>query len=712
MKPQIIDRFVYVKGKKISEVDNKTILDGTEYIPLAQNDMNYSTTVDTISGYVDSVHDYLTTEDYNDLKGQIDSERTNRQESDNELNQSIQDAKSELHSTISNVESELLNEVGNLQGQIDNINDTGSANGVTLDTVQTITGEKTFTTVPKSTASATSANDLTNKNYVDTAISEALGDTISDVVTTNTAQEISGLKTFKTLPKGDGTPTAVNDLVTKQYVDNAVANADVDLDGYATEAWVNEQGFAKTSDLPEGIEIGETTGTAFDGGKGKELEDTVTTMEKKLGDVVLFSFDTMDLKNKTNSFLLSFIDVLFSSVSHSNPPVILQYKHVYDLNTDELLSMDECISSVVTVAMHNLDVSSSIYWYILYSNVYYSKANNRDQLIKITASFNLSDEQNIQAKFQVEEVPVDLSGTVSYDSFYVFPEDKLVNGAVLTEEEHNDLWEAVREHKIALFKNYFMSLSTKLDSSSIEFTVNTSFINKEGKASYKDYSHAFLYLNGKIDSGGTVRISDHYNKEGSLCYVYGQNNDIVFIPVATFQQGIEELSKAVSMADLPMFLDYFELEDGSPAPQSVALYIASLHYSDTDSLISSNLIYTSEDTINITAQSRYMTEAENYFAISKTILKSVSLILSGDGTKFLSDDGTYKTITQPDLSNYLTTADKTELETEIEDLNERISSSKVTTNDISGGLNITSITQSAYDGLQDKNANTLYIITE
>lgn len=711
MKPQIIDRYVYVKGKKISEVDNKTVLDGTERVPLAQNDMNYSTTVDTISNYVDSVHDYLTTEDYNDLKSQVDSERTNRQEADNELNQSIQDTKSELHSTISNVKSELLNEVSDLQGQIDNINNTGIANGVTLDTVQTITGEKTFTTVPKSTASATSANDLTNKNYVDTAISEALGDTISDVVTTNTAQEISGLKTFKTLPKGDGTPTASNDLVTKQYVDNAVSNADIDLDGYATQTWVNEQGFAKTSDLPEGIEIGETTGTAFDGGKGKELEDTVATMEEQLSNAVLFKFDTYDLKFKNNSFLISFLLQLIDSSGATNNPIILQYGHSYDLNADTNIPLDEQISSIVTVAVRNLDSSSGIAAFILYSNVYYSKANNRDQLIKIDAFFNFADEQNIQADFKVEEVPVDLSGTVSYDSFYVFPENKLVNGAVLTEEEHKDLWEAVRKRKIALFKNDFMSLSTRLDSSSIYFTVNTSFINKEGTSSYKDYSHAFLYLDGRIDSGGTVRISDQYNKEGSLCYVYGQDRDIVFIPITTFQQGIGELSKAFYMANIPMFLDYFESEDGSSTP-SGALNIASLQQVDTDQLISSNLIYTSEDAINIVAQSRYMVEAGESLIISKTILKPISLILSGDGTKFLSDNGTYKTITQPDLSNYLTTADKTELETEIEDLNERVSSSKVTTNDISGGLNITSITQSAYNELQDKDANTLYIITE
>lgn len=173
MKPQIIDRYVYVKGKKISEATSKSNLDGNEILPLAYNDVNYNTTVDQISEYVDKVHDYLTTENYNDLKGQIDSERTNRQEADSELNQSIQDTKSELHSTISGVESELLGEVNDLQEQIDSINETGIAKGVTLDTAQTITGEKTFTTVPKSTADATEDTDLVNKKYVDNIVTNA-----------------------------------------------------------------------------------------------------------------------------------------------------------------------------------------------------------------------------------------------------------------------------------------------------------------------------------------------------------------------------------------------------------------------------------------------------------------------------------------------------------------------------------------------------------
>ena len=229
MKPQIIDRYVYVKGMKISEATSKSNLDGNEILPLAYNDVNYNTTVDQISEYVDKVHDYLTTEDYNDLKGQIDSERTNRQEADSELNQSIQDTKSELHSTISGVESELLNEVGDLQEQIDSINETGIAKGVTLDTAQTITGEKTFTTVPKSIADATEDTDLVNK----------------------------------------------------KYVDDAIQNVHVDLSGYATETWVTEQGFARTSDLPEGLEIGETAGTAFDGGRGKAVENIVNNIKNR-----------------------------------------------------------------------------------------------------------------------------------------------------------------------------------------------------------------------------------------------------------------------------------------------------------------------------------------------------------------------------------------------------------------------------------------------
>lgn len=422
-----------------------------------------------------------------------------------------------------------------------------------------------------------------------------------------------------------------------------------DPTGGTIKVW-NGAGWKKISgegDSDTGLVIGDTTGTAYDGGKGKELEDTVADMEKNLGDAVLFKFDTLDLKNKINSFLTSFFTVSIGSLGATGNPVILQYSHIYDLNTDTLLSMDEQISSVVTVAARNLDLPSHTYEFILYSNIYYSEANNRDQFIKITAQFNTTDEENIQSEFQVEEVPVDLNSTISYDSFYIFPEDKLVNGEVLTEEEYNDLWKAVEEHRIAWYGNNFMWLGTRLDSSRIYFGVNTSFINREYRAPDDYYSHKFLYLNGSIDSERTVHISDEYNKEGSLCYVYGQDRDIVFIPTTVFKQGIEEMSKAVNMANIPMFIDYFESVDDNSSPSGF-LGIASWHQKDTDSLISSNIVSTSEDAVNILAQSRYVVESGENFAISKTVLKQIELILSGDGTKFLSDNGRYKEI---DLSS-------------------------------------------------------------
>ena len=386
MKPQIIDRYVYVKGKKISEATSKSNLDGNEILPLAYNDVNYNTTVDQISEYVDKVHDYLTTENYNDLKGQIDSERTNRQEADNELNQSIQDTKSELHSTISGVESELLGEVNDLQEQIDSINETGIAKGVTLDTAQTITGEKTFTTVPKSTADATEDTDLVNKKYVDNIAnasfvftSEELNsglpsnrlnecinaynnnkifyiqrdngekipakikiDTVSNIIIvgyddidpeeTGEGDELNIYSKFVAFYKSTGeirNEQHVSFLFSKRHGSNAYLNGSgtysrptketvglgnvdntSDLDkpvSNATKEYIDEQGFARVSDIPEGLKIGETTGTAFDGGRGKAVEDVTDNLPQNIlgasGSTMPLRYDT----NETNDVKVSLV---------------------------------------------------------------------------------------------------------------------------------------------------------------------------------------------------------------------------------------------------------------------------------------------------------------------------------------------------------------------------------------------------------------------
>lgn len=184
-----------------------------------------------------------------------------------------------------------------------------------------------------------------------------------------------------------------------------------DPTGGTIKVW-NGAGWKKISgegDSDTGLVIGDTTGTAYDGGKGKELEYIVDMIRENLGGAVLFEFNTLDLKNKTNSFLSSFLNVLSDSLNTFRDTIILQYRHVYDLNTNTALSVDKWISSVVTVATANVDQQSKTAEFILYSNIYYSKANDRDQFINITASFNLADEQNIQAEFQVEEVPIDLA---------------------------------------------------------------------------------------------------------------------------------------------------------------------------------------------------------------------------------------------------------------------------------------------------------------
>lgn len=386
-----------------------------------------------------------------------------------------------------------------------------------------------------------------------------------------------------------------------------------------------------------GLVIGDTTGTAYDGGKGKELENEVDTIKKNTNDAILFKFDTLDLRNKLQSFLLSFVELLLFSASAYSKPIILQYAHNYNLVDDTITN--EVVSSVVTVTQKNLDTIQNTVEYVLCSNVYYSKSNNRDQFIKITASFNIADGSNIQADFQVEEIPVDLSGTSGDNLFYVFPEDKFVNGAVLTEDEYNGLQKAVDEHKIAIFVNSIMELRRSDSDNLIYFGVTTNYINRQYISPDDYYSHVFIYATGNIDEQRTVHIDNEYNKTGSLCYVYGQDKDIAFIPSTIFKQGLTELQEALDLADIPMFIDYFE--DDSDAR---LLKISNLTSKDSNTILSIDNISTSNDAINLNVQTRYIIESGSSLEIATTINKTIDLKLSGDGTKFLSDDGTYKEI--------------------------------------------------------------------
>lgn len=99
------------------------------------------------------------------------------------------------------------------------------SNYVTLDGAESITGVKTFAATPVITNAPAADTDAVNKAYVDKAIQDAAleGEDIdtSKLVTTDTAQSITGAKSF-TAPVTVATPTADDHAATKAYVDQAL----------------------------------------------------------------------------------------------------------------------------------------------------------------------------------------------------------------------------------------------------------------------------------------------------------------------------------------------------------------------------------------------------------------------------------------------------------------------------------------------------------
>ncbi|HEC1823307.1 TPA: hypothetical protein R1765_001931 [Campylobacter coli] len=135
---------------------------------------------------------------------------------------------------------------------LDNIKIDIAGDYVTLKDDQTISGVKTFTSTPKSDMPPTSDDDLANKKYVDEAVKNAGGTpgeppNLSNYVTLDSEQTIEALKMFNVTPKATNKPTSDDDLVNKQYVDEAVKNAggtpgEIDLTNVSTNITPNADG--------------------------------------------------------------------------------------------------------------------------------------------------------------------------------------------------------------------------------------------------------------------------------------------------------------------------------------------------------------------------------------------------------------------------------------------------------------------------------------
>ena len=124
--------------------------------------------------------------------------------------------------------------------------DDASKKVVTLADAQTISGVKTFSALPQSSVEPATDTDLVNKKYVDAKVGGG-GAAGANVVTTDTEQTITAVKTFDKLPKSDAVPADANELVNKAYVDAAAKS----LQGYEitifgkTGTTNNQLGFKK-----------------------------------------------------------------------------------------------------------------------------------------------------------------------------------------------------------------------------------------------------------------------------------------------------------------------------------------------------------------------------------------------------------------------------------------------------------------------------------
>ena len=97
-------------------------------------------------------------------------------------------------------------------------------------TSHTIFGAKTFNSVVKSNGTPSVDTDLITKGYAD-----------AEYVNDTTAQTIAGVKTFNSVPKTTATPSVNTDLTTKDYVDTAVASNTSQINTHTLEIAIISQ---------------------------------------------------------------------------------------------------------------------------------------------------------------------------------------------------------------------------------------------------------------------------------------------------------------------------------------------------------------------------------------------------------------------------------------------------------------------------------------
>lgn len=167
------------------------------------------------------------------------------------------------------------------------LNDT--RNIVYVNTTDTIYGTKTFTTTPKITKAPTTNEEATNKKYVDDSIStlsNSVDTKLTKYVDTENNQEISGLKTFSTIPNISGTPTTSDNATNKNYVDTKVqsAIAELNIDNYVDETSIQTISGLKTfTTIPKFTNAPNTDEEATN---KKYVDDSISTLNNSISNSI------------------------------------------------------------------------------------------------------------------------------------------------------------------------------------------------------------------------------------------------------------------------------------------------------------------------------------------------------------------------------------------------------------------------------------------
>ena len=210
-----------------------------------------------------------------------------------------------------------------------------------------------------------------------------------------------------------------------------------DPTGGTIKVW-NGAGWKKISgegDSDTGLVIGDTTGTAYDGGKGKELEtamdqvstttnelqDTISSLQTEIESKKIFQFSYLDLQNKTEDFIQRFFDAVSSGTFQPPMDVVFLYRHGRD-------DLNKYMNLYMTVSNYYFSIGQPIK-ITFYSTIYHDKDLDRDQFIKLTATISTGNIMD-NPTFEIEEIP--FYNVEHFDYLANYP---LFNG--IEQEEHD-----------------------------------------------------------------------------------------------------------------------------------------------------------------------------------------------------------------------------------------------------------------------------------